>query len=788
MGSMTRRRIDEALRASDAAVRATFFDELPASTFKSAGRSLFVSASSTAAVVAMYSLVQDYCNGASPAVGAPLADALCALAVERYDQDPSSGIIPTTISGIADCHVKALNLLGRSQEALDAVARYVPLCERIGEHVNLPQLKVRAVEALVNLQRIDDAERALDDGSLFADPIASIEARRLRGIIDQLKRGVTDLPGAQGGAQPTSSEDLLGILRAAIGVGYDGPDKQALLDRVASMSPGARLDPNSPADFERLGNLLRTGEAQLTRGHGDSETAIAGRIRSASAIFVHGQPGPERIHASLEELRQCLAWARAHGVSQLVNDALWGTYLCHSRLGEPSEAADALIELREQLERARAHIADPYQRGGVFGGYRYLFHASCEQLHRAGRAHDLLVAIEAAKGRAIADKLTEAAGAAVDDAQIYGAVHGLPRLAAAHAFHYLTFFADEARLYVAMVTKHGEVIAPPAIELDSETLARNAANVDPRRWGAPLAWNPGEVVADASAQLAPLAAWLGDLVDRRICEQDDHLCYSPDGDMHNVPLHFLPLRVGRVIDWFSVSRVHSAHHLSHVLSRAPSPPREATAFIVPARDDSEGMARDFEAPARWLQQHCRGAVVRRGEATLERLAREPLEHRVVHFSTHGWFPNDRGESPYDGSYLLLAGGDGPPDKNAAAAGARDGRLTPRWLMEQQLHLEGSHVSLMACISGLAREGLGGDALGLDWALIQRGASSILSSHWNVSAAHAATFVTEFYTNWLSRGLSRATAHRRTVRELLADPTTPVALHAGAAFSLTGDFR
>jgi CHAT domain-containing protein len=96
--------------------------------------------------------------------------------------------------------------------------------------------------------------------------------------------------------------------------------------------------------------------------------------------------------------------------------------------------------------------------------------------------------------------------------------------------------------------------------------------------------------------------------------------------------------------------------------------------------------------------------------------------------------------------------------------------------------------MMACVSGLAREGIGGDSLGLDWALIQSGATSLVSTHWAVSASCAAKFFDGFYARWVGEGLPRAEAFRRTLLGLMGRDRSPWSLSQWAAFSLTGDFR
>ena len=55
-------------------------------------------------------------------------------------------------------------------------------------------------------------------------------------------------------------------------------------------------------------------------------------------------------------------------------------------------------------------------------------------------------------------------------------------------------------------------------------------------------------------------------------------------------------------------------------------------------------------------------------------------------------------------------------------------LTPKKILDKDinpnLNFSESHISLMACVSGLSKEGIGGDALGLEWAFLLAGASSL----------------------------------------------------------------
>jgi len=794
MTQLTREQVLALLSTGTPEERVAFLRSLPPNGFKDAAAALMGSGNPGMVVVALGPLIQEYCYGSNPEWGAVLAAAAHERAIEIWETMPNHGLLPTTLSGLASSHVKALTLLGRSKEVLDATDRYIRLYERLGEQENLPSLKVLRIEALVNLKRLDDADAELQNEALLRHPIVGIEARRLKGWVDRYRGDPTSLKSEREPApKPPSPQDLLDTLKTAIGLGFEGEAGEELKKQVDHLNSGNRLDPNDPEQFKKLIDVLAQGERFLTKGSGDSELSVRGKVREASAIFVHGTPPADVIRHSLADLEAGLAWARQHGVTELENDALWGIYLCNNRLKRPSQAADALIQLRGSLESMRRGIKDPLKRGGIFGTYRYLFNVLCEQLQKAGRPADLLEAIESSKGRVIADRLTAQTCDLVEDSAIYSCVRRLPELVQREKFHYLTYFVDEKCVYAAFVSKQGTVHAIDSVQIGSDELREAAQRADPKLWGTSDASSAGVPSSSVSVRLAPLVSWLEGLVEQGIVRIGDHICYSSDDDFNNVPLHYLRFRDGIVLDSFSVSRVHSAFHIDRVLgSKARREFDRFAGFVVPLRQDLDKKSADvflanLDEPLNWLKDHgLSGKPVRLAEATLERVTAEPLDQRIVHFSTHGLFPKDG--NPFNDSFLLLAGEDGLPDLERVNRGDHKGRLTPRAILDAELDLSGSHVSMMACVSGLAKEGIAGDTLGLDWAFIQAGASSLISTHWNIGAASAARFFTLFYEKWIEGKQSRAAAFRTTMLDLLEGEHTPDALRQWTAFSLTGDFR
>jgi CHAT domain-containing protein len=770
--------IYEVLKHGTAAERQALRQSLPPDPMRDIAAGMLDSNNIGMTVVALGSVTISYCNGREPAVGADLTWALHQLAVELFTETKDSGLLPTTLSGFAQSYIKASNLLGRSEEAVKFADQYIPFYEKLGEAINLRGIKLGRIEALLNLNRLDAAANALADPTLPGDPVNDIELARLQRRMRQLLAPISQDQSAGAAADDPLDETLVTRAVAALGQLASGmPEEEQLKNLVQGLANAPPFDPNDPAGFEQLLKSLKQGEDFMRRGGStDSQLTIRARIREASAIFAPPRrPLPDEIRKSLATLEQSLTWARVNGVIELQNDGLYGIYLCHSRLNAPSPAADALLQLRANLEATRSAITDVTRRGGAFGAYPYLFAALCEKLHATGRVNELLEAIEASKGRGVADLLTQRSGEAVTDASIYGAVTRIPDLCRQHRFNYLSYFVDDDQTYAVLVTTNGQIHAPAPVPLSRAAIRQAASAVTP----------------ETASQLSPLVEWLEPLIDAGTILAGTHLCIAPDDDLANLPFSCLTLRGGPLTDTLSVSRTHNALHLQHLLERTADRPRSYFGVIVAARDNVASpkwpqMHASLRKPIERVSRHLPGETMEGETASVAAVAQHELTGRVVHFSSHGMFPlKELDRSPFDYSGLLLADGAALPDTKAIDIATV---LTPRTVLDRNLDFTGSHVSMMACVSGLSREGVGGDALGMEWAMIQGGAASVLSTHWDVSAQLAAAFLDLFYEQWLGQNQSRAKAFGATIASLRSAGGRGGEMASWAAFSLTGDWR
>jgi CHAT domain-containing protein len=746
-------------------------------------------------IVALGLLAMRYCAGQNPELGSELAFALHRRGIELFEANEAPGLQLTTLSLLAFQHANAGNLLGRSAAVISFAGDWIPFYEARHDTTNLPSLKVERITALLNSNLIDEAGNALRDPTLRGSGVADIAIVRLDQKLADIKASITAMKTEPPAAAGSPADTYRTYGRAVRDLEHAALDPAGATDiaDILKQLPAMPTGTPDPESFRTLLDELEHGEAVLTGGStADSQWTIKRRIREAAGIFVLvKEPSPEQLTAALNELEPCLTWANDHGEMALANDALWALYLCHNRLHNPARAADVLIELRRNLESRRQGIADPLQRGGVFAEYSYLFDALCEKLHQAGRTVELLEAIEAAKGRGVADILTRKAGRPIADADVNAAAGMLPALAVAHRFHYLTFHVDEACSYAVMVTREGHVLPSVQIALGHRDILDAAAHADPRDWNQPSDEDPSVRIADASRTLAPLVGWLQPLIDAGHIARGDHLCFAADQELANVPLHYLRLGTATLGDHVTVSKTHGAFHLQRSLNGNPAAPRAFLGVVVPTRQNVAqaswpAMRQAMWRPIEWLQAHLSGESVADEHADFARVSALDLTQRLVHFSTHAVFPRTR--SPFERSGVVLADAGELPDETAVASASNlDAVMTPGRVIDSALDLRGSHVSLMSCVSGLSREGRGGDALGLEWALIQAGATSLLASHWYISARLAADFFERFYQHWLVDGMSRAAAHSMAIADIRGSAGEDAA-HAWAAFSLIGDWR
>jgi CHAT domain-containing protein len=696
---------------------------------------------------------------------------------------------------------------------------------------NLNDLRLRLIEASLKCQRYEKAQSWIE--SQEKDVAQLIESDRFRFEDLKLSLKTLTVPPIELTSVPTEDKftaisgqlDLLknqlatnSIERfphetdSVVSIINEISQIQASIDRQRSTSRSDLTSSQSTGiDAIEIGTRVEALMARI--GMFSEIEQIRQKMDAASGIFLDPKKehDPILIEQSLTTLQSALQWTRENHFLEEECYAQWGISICYRRQEKlqsnprlqqelAEKSVDMLHALRKNIELIRSRIIDPYQRVYWINAYVYLFPLLCEQLYKLDRPLELLDAIEGAKGRVLADILTRKDDRPIADFDFSASVQQLPAMMQKNQSHYLTYLVDDEQTFAVLVTKNGSLhthsIAigkthlKECLAYDYDYPKRDPLN--PKNWNNKI--HDGKMVADLSTLLAPLVSWLEPYAEAGLIQQNDHLCYSPDADLHLIPLHYLLFLGKPMVCYLSVSRIHGAAALVELLKQSPEKPSRLTAIFVPAKKDNKNeKLEDMRGTAYWLKdtKNMPGMFASEATADLDTITQLPFSQRLIHFSTHGIFPSEKKQNqndisnPYSASGLVLAKEGQLPDNEEGQGGAL---LTPEEIIKRKLSFAGSHVTMQACVSGRAKEGIGGDAIGLDWALMLAKASSLLSTHWKVTAKSSKRFSQTFYQYWLfEKNYSRAQAWQKTVLDLMENQETS-SPYDWAAFSLSGDWR
>lgn len=803
-------------KSRDVAAQQAFIDKCPPSPFRETASLMAGLGRPESGIMALDILAMDYARGINCKLGAEIAKVCHKLACGAFKiQGPGPADVYLLYAGrSANSYVTALQRLGRHKELLAFTKKAITWLEQAGDTAHLPFLRLCRIEANIDLMNYDQAKELLSQAKdLQFTPADRMQLHGMERRLNDIMQKATKIPPRKP-VEAVLAKKRRQILEDALKVITDiSPrvlstfESKEIIDTLKKrLAAESEMPKYTEENFKSISKALDVVTDFLTKGGGElNEWEIMKRIRNATSIFRDPVKGrnPEAIKKSLAVLKQARDWAKVNNFPQHENDALWGLYLCYNRTERESQAVEVLQSLRANVEEARGRISDPHERAGVMTKYPYLFPALCQLLCRLKRPAELLDAMEGAKGRVLADVLSQRQSRPVMERIFSEPTHKLPSLMQRLDAHYLSYLVDDEETYAVLVARNGSFHSH-SIPLGKTTLRGWVEEINPINWGKkdPTdAFSGKRLPSDLPDRLAPLVDWLEPFAESGLLRKDDHICYSPDEQLHLIPLHYVSFRGEPLVRYVSLSRIHGARALTTLLEEENEPLKKFTAIQVPAQQDLKESERNaeklvaFRLASDWLRDRLPGEVARGEQVDLEAVARLHLRKRIVHFATHGTFPHEGirhpEPNPYKGSGLVIGQTGQLPDLSRIWQGeAEDSLLTPKKVLDLGLDFSGSHVTMQACVSGLSKEGIGGDALGLEWALLQAGANSLLATHWDVNAQTSADFSLGFYQRWLFDKASRAVAWRKTVLELM-DSQEVFEHHRAyywAPFSLSGDWR
>jgi hypothetical protein len=720
--------------------------------------------------------------------GIAMAEALVIVARRVYTRMPT-GSSAENYGAAADLAATAWQRLGRQEEIVALARDVAPGILQLTNGYRSTSIAARGVDSLIELGRIDEAQALLAEAKCYDDwyfakaerrePNLSFTEARLRQAIQRVVDPV-DTRTADAKAAASHADSIRAILATLPGLGAALP--RQLLDQLAGAA-AADIPPSTAREvldrasdaYGRLGTILGVSD-ELMRNQIE--------IQDAGRLLLDPDVGrdPVRLRCMRDRLFKAQAWFATSGHELDALDALWPVAVISRRLNEHAAALETMSRIRQTIERRRAGISDPLQTAALFSRFPYLYENIVLSALELGRVDEALSAMETSKGRVIAELRSrrEAAGQAefLREAEATAtALARLDQLISALQVDYLSFFVAEDETIIVHAAPSGERHVG-RIAISKSGLRELMRQVDPGGWSL-----FGATPVDR--ELAPLVEWVLPHLTAST------LVISPDDPLHNLPFHYLQTSRGRLIELIATVKVHGADDLRAAFDDPSPRPTRATAVFLPARDEMGPVAERSAAFDR-LCARLPLAVEPIDGARFDRPSAATLAvpGRLLHLAAHGYWPlRSRGaEEPdhYKGSGVLLAR-DGMLPKRGEPP--EDGLLSPRLVMESTtLDVRNAVIGIQACVSGLSTEGRAGDALGLEWALIARGASTVLASHWNISFTTAVAFFERFYQGWLVGGLSRAEAFRHAMLALRDDP----AFHAygleWAAFTLIGNWR
>ncbi len=274
--------------------------------------------------------------------------------------------------------------------------------------------------------------------------------------------------------------------------------------------------------------------------------------------------------------------------------------------------------------------------------------------------------------------------------------------------------------------------------------------------------------------------------------------------MHLFPLHYIKQTNGRfLIEDFSLAKVHGCMQLIQLLTCQPEKIKKILTVTTSSAGDEDRIVREFNVVRNILKQNKNSFDV---EPTVKDVLQAIGPKQLIRFATHGFFPKQNlnnqdtdlnmeytdpeKENPYFSCGLLLCFNNHKPVLNVGSKYYKTNNLLPpKILIDSELNLKDTHISIQACVSGHSKEGIGGDALGLEWAFFSSGVASLISANWNIEAGISNKFFIKFYHYWLDQKLSKSQAYRLTVLDLMKnDAGEFLNMFEWGGLTLSGDFR
>ena len=750
------------------------------SVFRDQAAMLAKFSSSSSRVIALQTISMDHNFRNNPKYGlelAQLGQRICKYFLSNQLSDDDVAIKKGFVEFTRDA-CKSLVRQSRYSEQINLAQEGISWAAESGFHLDIfTELRFCLVEGLLLNGQLELANKNL--AILEQEGRSSVNAPKLRSRLNELlKYEATVMESKKDDSFPSNIQDSDTKLTNGIEQFFKGRFEENVkgLDIPDQMKELSGM-------FGRFFQLAKKNlgdEWQLRAEIANVINLIADQLKDNyvsynNSILLEAERRIEKVRES----------AANQGLNDIYRSTLWVHSQILRKLEKYSEAVDRLKEVRAWLNTERSKVLDPLKRAGYAQEYPLLYPVLIELLYKLKRFPELLEVIEESKGRVITDAVSIQHGHFYEDIKLGNIMSWLPDLTKSEKFHYVTYYLHDDLCYAVIVYRNSSIHAYklPLNQSDISKIISGEQHT-------PSNWSPFGLTVPS--QLSALVSWLSKLLKKGVINQDDHICYCPDGELHVIPFQYLIVSDHPLIRYFSISRVHSAHSLRcfNSIANGNLEFHKVVCVAVPYGDRDENLESFSEVP-NFLQEAMGDKVPVNNlmgvKADINSIVNLDLSNSFVHFTTHGSANFDKSNSdPFSTFGILLSENGSLPTENG-----NSGLLSPKKILDGfNDRLSNSHISLMACVSGVSHAGIDKDLIGTEWALIFKGATSIVSSHWDVELPDANKFFKVFYSNWLNGSMNKAQALRFACREMIGknNPFQQSVARHWAAFSLTGDWR
>jgi len=313
------------------------------------------------------------------------------------------------------------------------------------------------------------------------------------------------------------------------------------------------------------------------------------------------------------------------------------------------------------------------------------------------------------------------------------------------------YFGNNERLYAFIITKQ----KVDAVELGSVNLDKLVGNYRRAlsRYNNKIYMQSSKALHDAV--IKPVKSYI----------KTKQVTFVPHGALHYAPFASLYDGSMHLIDSYQIRMLPSASVLTFLNKTTPYKQDKLLSLGNPDLGDARFDLPGAEEEAILVSKISRNAkVLLRSKATETALKTYGHQFKKIHFAMHGVF--DNGEPLASG--LLMT----QDDEN-------DGKLTVSELYELQLNTD--LVTLSACETALGETTSGDDVIGFTRGFLYAGASSIVSSLWEVEDKATKFMMVRFY-QYIAEKMTKADSLRLAQLDTRKKYDHP---YFWAAFQLTG---